>query len=99
VLTFKDLANQSVLLRKRTPPYQLPYNFAKAPKGDCVTTGGGDVTILGYNDVWVTMTYGKTQRRALLKRVAYCQGFNSNLISWNLLKKDGWRWNIEADVL
>jgi hypothetical protein len=39
------------------------------------------------------------QRRALLKRVAYFQGFTSNLISWNLLKKDGWRWNTEADVL
>jgi hypothetical protein len=48
------------------------HNFAKASKGDCVTTGGGDIAILGYNDVWVIMTYGQTQRRALLKRVAYC---------------------------
>jgi hypothetical protein len=75
------------------------HNFAKAPRDDCVTTGGGDVAILGYDDVWVTITYGQTQRRALLKRVAYCQNFISNLISWDLLKKNGWRWDTEADVL
>jgi hypothetical protein len=44
------------------------------------------------------MTYGQTQRRALLKRVAYYQGFTSNLVSWNLLKKNGWRWNTKANV-
>jgi hypothetical protein len=75
------------------------YNFAKAPKGDCVTTGGGDIAILGYNNVWVTITYRQTQQRALLKRMAYCQGFISNLISWNFLKKNGWRWNTKANVL
>jgi hypothetical protein len=74
------------------------YNFAKAPKDDCVTTGGGNIAILGYGDVWVTIIYGQTQRHALLKRVTYCQSFTSYLISWNLLK-NGWRWNIKIDVL
>jgi hypothetical protein len=31
--------------------------------------------------------------------VAYCQSFTSNLVSWNLLKKNGWRWDTEANVL
>jgi hypothetical protein len=44
------------------------------------------------------MTYGQTQRRALLKRVAYCQSFTSNLVSWNLLKKNSWRWDTETNI-
>jgi hypothetical protein len=74
-------------------------NFVKAPKGDRIITGGGEVPILGYGDVWIIMTYKTTQRRVLLKRVAYCQGFTTNLMAWNLMKKKGWKWNTDEDVL
>jgi hypothetical protein len=74
-------------------------NFVKAPKGDRIITGGGEIPIFGYGDVWITMTYKTTQRRVLLKRVAYCQGFTTNLVAWDLMKKNGWKWDTDEDVL
>jgi hypothetical protein len=73
-------------------------NFVKAPKGDRIITGDGEVPIFGYGDVWIIMTYKTTQRRVLLKRVAYCQGFTTNLVTWDL-KKKGWKWNTDVVVL
>jgi hypothetical protein len=35
----------------------------------------------------------------LLKRVAYCQGFTTNLVAWDLMKKNGWKWDTDEDVL
>jgi hypothetical protein len=63
-------------------------NFVKASRGDCMTIGGGKVPILGYGDVWITMTYRNIKRRVLLKHVAYYHEFTSNLIAWNLQKKN-----------
>jgi hypothetical protein len=74
-------------------------NFVKAPKGDCVVIGGGEMPILGYGDVWIIMTYRNTERRVLLKHMAYYHGFISNLIAWDLLKKNEWKWNTDDDVL
>jgi hypothetical protein len=74
-------------------------NFVKAPKSDCVTIGGGEVPILGYGNVWITMTYQNTKKRVLLKHMAYYYGFISNLIAWNLLKKNEWKWNTNNNVL
>jgi poly(3-hydroxyalkanoate) synthetase len=74
-------------------------NFVKAPSGDCVAIGGGEVLILGYNDVWIIITYRNIKRRVLLKHVAYCHRFISNFIAWDLLKKNGWKWDTDDDVL
>jgi hypothetical protein len=74
-------------------------NFVKAPRSDRIITGGGKAPIFGYGDVWITMTYKTTQRKVLLKRVAYCQGFTTNLVAWDLMKKRGWKWDTDEDVL
>jgi hypothetical protein len=74
-------------------------NFVKAFRGDRIIIGGGKIPIFGYGDVWIIMTYKTTQRRVLLKRVAYCQGFITNLVAWDLMKKNGWKWNTDEDVL
>jgi hypothetical protein len=74
-------------------------NFVRAFRGDYVVIGGGKVPILGYNDVWIIMMYRNIERRVLLKHVAYCHGFISNFIAWNLLKKNGWKWDTDNDVL
>jgi hypothetical protein len=56
-------------------------NFVRAPRGDYMATGGGKMHILGYNNIWITITYQNTKRRVLLKHVAYCHKFTSNLIA------------------
>jgi hypothetical protein len=74
-------------------------DFRKSTHKEYVLTGGGKVLILGWGNVPITMTYGNTTRKVILKDVAYCHGFTANLVSWDLLKLKGWKWDTDKDVL
>jgi hypothetical protein len=74
-------------------------DFRNSAHKKYVLTGGGKVVILGWGNVPITMTYGNTTRKGILKDVAYCHGFTANLVSWDLLKLKVWKWDTDKDVL
>src|SRR5438876_5569003 len=72
-------------------------NFRKAPRHHFLLAGNTEVLILGYGDriLRVRGPNGTTQI-IRLKNVAFCPDFTTNLVSFRLLRKDGYFWDNEG---
>ena len=74
------------------------YNFRKAPRHEYVIAGSSEVPILGYGDVNVQVTKPDKSKGVLrLKDVAFCTDFNTNLVSFRLLRKRGYYWDNKGE--
>ncbi len=70
------------------------HNFKKAPRHHYLVVGDGEVPILGYGDVHLTVTRLDGSKGILrLKSVAFCTDFATNLVSFRLLKEKGYYWD------
>jgi hypothetical protein len=67
------------------------YNFSKALRHEYVIAGSLEVPILGYGDVNVQVIRPDKSKGILrLKDVAFYTDFNTNLVSFRLLRKRGY---------
>jgi hypothetical protein len=64
------------------------YNY-KEVKPTTIDTGDNSSTILGYRKARLTLEYGKRKRLLILRKVAYCLGFYTNIVCGNALFKVG----------
>jgi len=72
-------------------------NFRKAPRHHFLIAGNTEVPILGYGDriLRVPGPNGTTQI-IRLKNVAFCPDFTTNLVSFRLLRNNGYFWDNEG---
>ena len=74
------------------------YNLRKAPRHEYVIAGSSEVPILGYGDVNIQVTRPDKSKGILrLRDVAFCTDFNTNLVSFRLLRKRGYYWDNKGD--
>ena len=64
------------------------YNY-KEVKPTTINIGDNSLTILRYREARLTLKYGKRKRLLILRKVAYCLGFHTNIIYGNALFKAG----------
>jgi hypothetical protein len=70
------------------------HNFKKAPSHHVLIAGNSTVPILGYRDVNLQVNRPNGSRGTLrLKDVAFCTDFTTNLVSFRLLKQQGYYWD------
>ena len=55
------------------------YNF-KEVKPTTINIGDNSSTILKYREARITLKYSKRKRLLILRKVAYCLGFHTNII-------------------
>ena len=55
------------------------YNY-KEVEPITINTGNNSLTILRYKEAKITLKYSKRKRLFILKKVAYCLGFHTNII-------------------
>ena len=60
------------------------YNY-KEVKPITINIGDNSSTILRYGETKITLKYNKRKRLFILKKVAYCLGFHTNIICSNAL--------------
>ena len=60
------------------------YNYKKV-KPTTINTGDNSSTILKYKEAKITLKYSKRKRLFILKKIAYCLGFYTNIIYSNVL--------------
>ena len=74
------------------------YNFRKALRHEYIIAGSLEVPILGYSDVTIqVIKLDKSKGILYLKDVAFCIDFNTNLVSFHLLQKQGYYWDNKGD--
>jgi len=64
-----------------------------------MSTGSSSPKIHGYGDIKLSIQCGKRSRTFILKRVAYCPGFHTNLVSSDILFDAGVRIDQESNCL
>jgi transposase InsO family protein len=74
------------------------HNFKKAPSHHILIAGNSEVPILGYGDVNLQITRPNGTKGTLrLRNVAFCTDFTTNLVSFRLLKQQGYYWDNKGD--
>ena len=54
-----------------------------------IDIGDNSSTILGYGEARLTLKYGKRKRLLILRKVAYCPGFYTNIVCGDALFRVG----------
>ena len=74
------------------------YNFKKALRHKYVIISNLEVPILGYSNIAVQVTRPDKSKGVLhFKDVAFCTDFNTNLVSFQLLQKQGYYWDNKGE--
>jgi len=66
------------------------YNY-KEVEPITINIGDNSLIILGYGEARLTLKYRKRKRLLILRKVAYCLGFHTNIICGNALFNAGIR--------
>lgn len=64
-----------------------------------IDTGDNSSTILGYGEARLTLEYGKRKRLLILRKVAYCPGFHTNIVCGDALFNAGIKIDQEKNQL
>jgi hypothetical protein len=64
------------------------YNY-KEVEPTTIDIGDNSLTILGYGETRLTLEYGKRKRLLILRKVAYCPGFYTNIVCGDALFRAG----------
>jgi len=73
-------------------------NFRKAPRHHYLICGNSEVPILGYGEVTVQVPRPDGSKGLIrLKNVAFCTDFATNLVSFRLLRNEGYFWDNEGN--
>ena len=64
-----------------------------------IDTGDNSSTILGYGEARITLEYGKRKRLLILRKVAYCPGFHTNIVCGDALFNAGIKIDQEKNQL
>jgi len=75
------------------------YNLRKAPRDHFIVAGNSQIAILAYGDVNITVRSPTGPRTLRLRDVAYCTGFQCNLVSFDKLRQHGYYWDTRKDLL
>ena len=75
------------------------YNLQKAPRDHFIVAGNSQIAILAYGDVNITVKSPTGPRTLQLRDVAYCTGFQCNLVSFDKLRQHGYYWDTRKDLL
>jgi hypothetical protein len=73
-------------------------NFRKAPRHHYLIAGNTEVPILGYGEIHLRVTRPNRSKATLrLRNAAFCTDFATNLVSFRLLRNNGYYWDNEGD--